>query len=70
MVAPYTAKQVSNKAHNLMATRLGDITVGRAYFWFIILGLIANLFTLLLTWALKKAGIADLVSSIVTLPTF
>lgn len=66
----FTAKHVTNKARNIMTTRLGDITVGSAYFWFIILGLLANMFTLLITWGLKKAGFADLVSSIVTLPKF
>lgn len=68
--SPFTTKHVTNKARNIMTTRLGDITVGSAYFWFIILGLLANMFTLLITYVLKKAGVADIAASVVTLPKF
>ena len=50
-----TGKFVTSKARNVLSTRLGDITVGTAYFWFILLGLLANFFTMIITWALASA---------------
>lgn len=50
-----TGKFVTSKARNVLYTRLGDITVGTAYFWFILLGLLANFFTMIITWALATS---------------
>lgn len=55
-----TGKFVTSKARNVLSTRLGDITVGSAYFWFILLGLLANFFTMIITWALASARGIDL----------
>jgi hypothetical protein len=49
-----TGKYVTSKARNVLYTRLGDIPVGTAYFWFILLGLLANFFTMILTWAMAS----------------
>lgn len=49
-----TGKFVTSKARNVLYTRLGDIPVGTAYFWFILLGLLANFFTMIITWAMAS----------------
>jgi hypothetical protein len=64
----FSSKMITNKACSILSTRVGDITVGSAYFWMIIIGLLANLFTVMITYAIQKAGGGDL-SAYIKLPT-
>ncbi|KAJ1617817.1 hypothetical protein T492DRAFT_849800, partial [Pavlovales sp. CCMP2436] len=40
------------------ATRLGDITVGSAYFWLLLIAILANVFTYIIGWSIAEAKIA------------
>jgi len=50
-----TSGYVTKKARNVLSVKLGDITVGAAYFYLILISMLANLFTFLIGWAVAKA---------------